>query len=431
MENHAHHRRSRRRWLATALALAAVATLALALLVRGGDRGGVRPPPLPPGWPRELRLGMANGLGDASTLMATADFAFRAQYLTGGVDDGWVSWPGFEDGAFVTSYIEESRRAEVVPVFSYYMTFHSSDVEAPEDVADLRTLAGPETMRRYYEQLRLFFERAGAFPETLVVLHVEPDLWGYMQSNARDDDPATITAVAGSSGLAELAGLPDDLTGFAQAFVRLRDALAPNVVLAYSISTWGAGEDFLYSDPPDGRIDTLAARTARFYQALGAPFDMTFAEFTDRDAGFDEVIKGDGGASWWDEGDFARHARFLRQFSRATNLGIVLWQTPYGNTKFRAVDNTWQHFQDNKVEWLLDDPGREHLRTYRDAGVIAILFGRGADGATDASDAAGDGVTNPEPIGANTERSLSADDDGGLFRLLAHEYDDAGPLPLR
>ena len=136
---------------------------------------------------------------------------------------------------------------------------------------------------------------------------------------------------------------------------------------------------------------------------------------SDRDAAFKDKIYGDGGASWWDEGDFARHAGYLARFTASTGLRTVLWQIPQGNTVMRAMDNTWGHFQDNKVEWLLGDPGLTRLREYVAAGVIALLFGRGADGATCACDAAGDGVTNPQPINGNVRDSLSADDDGGYF----------------
>ncbi|MDE3097711.1 MAG: hypothetical protein KGK07_17125, partial [Chloroflexota bacterium] len=58
------------------------------------------------------------------------------------------------------------------------------------------------------------------------------------------------------------------------------------------------------------------------------------------------------------------------------------------------------------------------------------LFGRGADGATCACDAAGDGITNPAPINGNTGVSLSADDDGGFFRQKAAAYYAAGAMPL-
>ncbi|MDE3094366.1 MAG: hypothetical protein KGK07_00005, partial [Chloroflexota bacterium] len=58
------------------------------------------------------------------------------------------------------------------------------------------------------------------------------------------------------------------------------------------------------------------------------------------------------------------------------------------------------------------------------------LFGRGADGATCACDAAGDGITNPAPINGNTGVSLSADDDGGFFRQKAAAYYAAGAMRL-
>jgi hypothetical protein len=65
------------------------------------------------------------------------------------------------------------------------------------------------------------------------------------------------------------------------------------------------------------------------------------------------------------------------------------------------------------------------------AGVIALLFGGGADGTTCACDARHDGVTNPAPKHGNRRRSLSADDDGGYFRSRARAYYRGGALRLR
>ena len=33
----------------------------------------------------------------------------------------------------------------------------------------------------------------------------------------------------------------------------------------------------------------------------------------------------------------------------------MLWQVPLGNTKMRAENNTWEHYQDNKVETIIGD----------------------------------------------------------------------------
>jgi len=94
------------------------------------------------------------------------------------------------------------------------------------------------------------------------------------------------------------------------------------------------------------------------------------------------------------------------------------------------MNNTWHHYQDNKVEWLFEEAGRANLSAYARAGVIAFLFGPAVDGATCACDAAGDGVTNPPSIGTNTRASLNADDDGGYFRERAAAYYVTGAMAL-
>ena len=71
-------------------------------------------------------------------------------------------------------------------------------------------------MTAYWADLRLFFQRAaGSSP---VVLHMEPDMWGYIEQAATNDDASTVPAkVAAHSGSRGLAGLPDTAAGFAQA----------------------------------------------------------------------------------------------------------------------------------------------------------------------------------------------------------------------
>lgn len=289
-------------------------------------------------------------------------------------------------------------------------------------------LTNQSTMRAYLEDLRLFFQRAGATGER-VVLHMEPDLWGFVQQQARGDDASTVPARVGSSGLPELAGLPDTVSGLAQAVLRLRDRYAPQVLVAYHLSVWGTNNDIALSNPPNATVDALAARAADFYASLDADFDLVFTDIADRDAAFKAVHYGDGGATWWDDADFARSQRFLGGFAREAGERLVLWQLPFGNTLMRAMNNSWNHYQDNRVEKLLGEGSRERLQGYVDAGVIALLFGRGADGVTCACDANRDGVTNPPAINGNARTSLSADDDGGYFKDRARAYYQS-PLSL-
>ncbi len=409
--------------------------------------------PLPPGWPTGVELGMADSPDGAAAMRATAPFAFRYQYLAGGVNTGggWSTWNTNAD--FPTFYIQDSVNNGIIPVFSYYMLLQSKPAGGSESDADFTNVNNTATMTAYYNDLTLFFQKAGAFTGKRVVLHVEPDFWGYMQQRCTGDNAATVPAKVSETGIAALQGLPSNVAGFAQAIVRLRNMYAPNVTLAYHLSVWGTNTDIALQDPPDATVDALAVRAANFYTSLHANFDLSFAEFSDRDAAFKQYIYGDGGASWWNSEDFRRSVRFLKGFSTASGKRLVMWQIPYGNTKMLAMNNTWDHYQDNRVEWLLDEPARTHLLAYKDAGVVAFLFGGGADGVTCACDAAGDGVTNPAAITGNTMASelaspgtapsqvmrgsvptlvtpYAANDDGGYFRWRAWSYYQAGAISL-
>jgi len=251
--------------------------------------------------------------------------------------------------------------------------------------------------------VRLLVSRVrGAKP---VVVHVEPDLWGYLEQ-------------ANAGALA---------SAFAQRWIALRDAGAPNVILAYHMSGWGTKHDIVYEDPPDATVRAYATQSASFYRSLHAKFDIAFEDFSDRDAGF--YAKQSGNAkTWFMPADFRRHLLYAATFVRLAGVRIAAWQIPLGNTAMRAMDNTWDHYQDNRVQWILG--ARAHLRAYAAAGFAGFLFGRGADGATCACDAAKDGVTNPAPVDGNTRMSLSADDDGGLFKSLVRAYYRAHALAL-
>jgi hypothetical protein len=377
-------------------------------------------PPLPSGWPHSLQLGLTDAPGGAKALRREAGVGFRYQYLAGGANTGkgWSTWN--PAGSFVTLYAEESWASGEIPVFSYYQLLQSKPAAGDEAKTDLGHLRNRSLMAAYWQDVRLFFNRAKS--TKAVVLHVEPDLWGFVEQASRDDDAATVRAIVPG-------GLPQTAAGFAQEFVRLRDELAPNVILAYHMSGWGTAHDIVYERPPDATVRAYAARSAEFYRSLGARFDVSFEDFADRDAGFAAVQQGNPNA-WFKPADFARHLLYAKTFVQLAGLRMVAWQIPLGNTLMRADDNTWGHFQDNRVEWLLGSAGRAHLRAYAAAGYAGFLFGGGADGTTCACDARKDGVTNPDPIGGNTRTSLTADDDGGYFRAQARAYYHAGALRL-
>jgi hypothetical protein len=336
---------------------------------------------LPLGWPHHLLLGVADAPGDAHRLAQHAGLDARYQYLAGGVNTGhgWSTWN--PDGTFASIYVHESIAAHMIPVLTYYQMLQSQPaVGSSELQKDLSNLRDPATMRAYFSDYRLMLRRvAGAAGHHVAIIHIEPDLWGYLEQ-------AHATALARS---------------FARRLVALRDRLAPHVLLAWHLSVWGTGQDPTYSKPSLAQMDALAAKSASFYRALGTRFDLVFNDVTDRDAGFYQHVEGNPNTSWG-PADFRRENAYIAGFTRRTHTSVVLWQLPLGDT---LLNNTWGHYRDNRLQWWLDDPSGRHLRATRDAGVIGLLFGGGAAGTT------------------------SDQTDGGFFYGLAHRY-ETHPLAL-
>jgi hypothetical protein len=334
--------------------------------------------PIPGAWPHHLALGAADSPGDAQSLRAHARVDMRYQYLAGGVNTGhgWASWN--PDGSFVSMYVRESFAAYMMPVFTYYQLLQSApSVGSSEQARDLSNLRNPATMRAYWGDYELLLRRVNAAAGSrAVVIHVEPDLWGYLQQ-------AHATRLARS---------------FAQRLIALRNRLAPHVLLAWHLSVWGTGEgggSGSQSKPSLAHMDHLAAVSAAFYESLHARFNLVFNDVTDRDAGYYQHVEGNP-HTWWGPADFVRHDRYIAGFTRRTHTAVVLWQLPVGDTH---ESDTWNHFRDNRLQWWLGADSAAHLRAIRDAGVIGLLFGAGAAG-----------NTTPQT-------------DGGFFYSLARRYE--------
>jgi hypothetical protein len=267
------------------------------------------------------------------------------------------------------------------------------------------------------------------------VVHVEPDLWGYLEQT--HSAPSTVAASVRSSGDPDVSGFPDNAAGFAQALLGMRDRYAPNVLLAVHASAWAAGPDPVVSTKT---LDAtrLAKETAQFLLGLESKehrWDLVFHDVIDRDAAL--AAGKVAGQSWWDATDktlpnFTRWLAFVRSLSSALARPIVVWQVPVGNQRFRSMDNTPGHFQDNRAEYFL-----AHADLLAASGIAAVLFGPGVDDGTWYLDARHDGVTNPQPVSAfgcdrcNTEVATFADDDGGNLRLAVGAYYRAGGVALR
>ena len=289
------------------------------------------------------------GLTESPGKHAPAHLGFRYQYLAG----GWETWN--PDGTFASMYVQDSWRHGEIPVLTYYVLLQSGSSLGDEAATDLGHLRDPQLMEKYWQDATLMLQRVAG--KKTVVVHVEPDAWGYLeQANA-----------------VELA------SSFAQKWIALRDRYAPNVLLAYHMSGWGTKHDIVYEDPPDATVRAYATQSAEFYNALHAHFDLSFEDFSDRDAGFYQHQQGNT-KTWFTRADFHRHLLYGATFVKQTRLRMVAWQIPLGNT---FLPDTWGKYRDNRVQWLLTS--RAHLRAYVDAGYVGFMFGGGADGTTSAS----------------------------------------------
>lgn len=430
------------------------------------------PPPSPSPWkPTTFGIGVSAQppeLGPSGWLAQTGvPFGYAYQYLAAGVNtgNGWQTWN--DKAQFPLWYARDAAARGALPVFPYYMLRQSIGPcdacgEAEQDLAHLDS---PGLMATYYADFAKLMQRLGPGTHDGVdgyggdaVVHVEPDLSGYAQQAVRNapscyghctgtgNDPNLLRTSVASSGYAPVAGYPNTWRGFNLALLHLRDLYAPNVKLAFHVSSWTTGRDI--GSDTDPALDPVAhgnlAGSFAVASGVGSAttgtsnYDMVFNDVADRDAGYYKYVLNQPNR-FWDRlnvtfPNFRRWEEFVGAVTETTGRKMVVWQIPLGNQWSRSVSNSDDHYQDNRAEYFFG-----HVDELVDVGVVALLFGRGNDGSTSHTDAHGDGVTNPASFCTtdgvssgqvcNTTASTVTDDDGGYLRQAATTY-YAAPVTL-
>ena len=389
-----------------------------------------------------LHFGLANGPGtEFNWMVATGiPWHYRYQYLAGGINTGgvagdpcganagWQTWNS-PAGQFVTDYITASVAQKAIPVFTYYEIVQSNPSPGSES-AELTKISTVCTMQAYWADFTALMQKVGA-SGAQVVVHVEPDFWGFMEH--QNPDPTLLPAVVASSGNADLAGLPNTVAGMGLAFLRLRDKYAPNALLAIHASSWASGVDIATDQrttiDPAAEADAVIA----FLNKAGlvgnpagiTPWDVIFNDVADHDAAWYGALSN---VHWWDRNNavfpnFTRWLAFMSRMHTDTALPLIEWQVPVGNQYFDTMNNTDGHYQDNRAEYFLAHPGQLTA-----AGIVAVLFGKANAGQTNYWDEKGDGITNPAPVNSwqcnlcNNHTSTVADDDGGFLHMAVGAY---------
>lgn len=340
------------------------------------------------------RLGithLAIGGSMSDDRFAEADFDLRYQYLAGNVPTsgpcescatgcsvdgascdnangcawwGCWQWDQVPPGQFVLDFIDKVDTAGAVPMIPYYLWYSvAGNIEGDAEIAALQQGA---LVDAYLADWRFLMETIARRDGVPVIVHIEPDLWGYAQKvNA---DPTQIPVALSAAADPACSGLPDTFAGLGRCMIAIARAEAPNALLGYHASAWAVGmDDFLNTDP-NYDVAGDARTTADFLRATGADaVDLIVVEMSDRDAGFNN--------RWWDETDtalphFTQAISWVRAVGEALSLPTLWWQVPYGHP---GLEDACDRYSDNRVDYVFDHPER-----FSAAGSLGVAFGAGA-----------------------------------------------------
>jgi hypothetical protein len=306
---------------------------------------------------------------------------------------GWADNFGYgaRDGSFARSYFDECAAQSSVPAIAYYQM---NGEPGGSESSFLAKVQNATTMASYFADFKLLMQRVKDFNKPVLVL-LEADGYGFLQQQAKDD-PNTAAAVA-TTGLPELAGLPNTVAGWGLAFLQIRKSVgASNAVLGMHISGWASGNDFAYYsvtdpiEPEVTKVHDFLAPLGLAANMTGQTYDVLVGDPLDRDSDYYRVVRNDANR-WWDASDaapissrsFNRYAEWLRLWNVKTSKRWVLWQIPLGNSNHLNVNNNGaarEGYKDNRAEYFFGTGNTAHLEKFAASGVFALLFGAGAGG---------------------------------------------------
>ena len=388
--------------------------------------------PVPAGWGDRMTMTLALDASRYPVLGAHFGRGISAEINLGGDPINGPSWDrntGPHPAADAIRKVESQGSEALVNYYVARIIGRGEGNDASE--ADVvKQIADRSKMTVYWKDVTELLKELGSLDQP-IPLTVDMGVSNTVETVS--SDAAKVKAAVASTGVADLAGLPDTFAGWSQAWVKLRDKYAKKVMLGYILEPWAAG-DFLVpfgKNYTDGDVVNWAHGFSSYYATLGAKFD-----FIDYIVAYGEAgkLSTKTASNYPTDKDFARLLSWVTNIAQGTKLRVVLGNVPIGNTVMAPMNNTNYHWQDGYVQWLLGDGDYIHLHALRDAGVIGIDFGFGESGAdvTCPCDAANDGETQGVPAGATPTRELAAssDDDGGYLQARISAYLTSGGMPL-
>jgi hypothetical protein len=228
---------------------------------------------------------------------------------------------------------------------------------------NLGGLTNSAFMTTYWANVKLMFQKIGAYGKPALV-NLEPDFWGYVQTQATSGNGATRAAVVTSN--ADCAALSNDVTGVAGCLITMARKYAPLAYIGFPPSDWGASS---------------IGAVVSFMNDIGAQnADFVVIQTLDRDAGCFEAAPSycqRTGTFYWDETNrttpnFQQHlANALSYHNGIGGLPLLWWQTPMG-VPSTSPGGTSGAYRDNRVHYFLTHPSELTA-----VGGLGVVFGTG------------------------------------------------------
>lgn len=294
---------------------------------------------------------------------------------TGGGCQWWGCWQDDQvpPGDYLRAFINKAESAHQLPVLTYYEFLDVSGLG--EGSGQLAAAQDVSKMQRYLNDWRFTLQQVG---NHRVLLHLEPDLWGYAQGV--NENPSAIPAAVASANPQDCGSMENSVAGLGRCMVSMARKYAPNALVGLHASSWATGTDAMQNRDAATDVNALAQRTADFLlNAGGRESDFIALELSDRDAGWYEL---QGQQRWFDATN-ATLPNFTQAFTWAKTLTARMqkpalwWQLPVGNM---SLPNTFQQYKDNRVDYLMS-----HLNEVAQTNAFGVLFGAGLSHQTNPS----------------------------------------------
>ena len=321
-------------------------------------------------------LYLASGLTDANAICTSCTSNCSAQG-TSCANGGCFWWGCWQDlsrspGDYVRGFVTRSRARGQLPFISYYQQLLGSQLG--EGAQQLNALNDVNFMRRYLNDWRYALQQVG---NERALLHIEPDLWGYLQFNS-NGDPRSVPAQVASANATDCGGFENNAAGMGRCMIAMARKYAPNAKVGLHASPWATRIDVYLNTNASFDVAGEARKVADFLLRVGAAdTDFVVVEAADRDAGWYQVRLGED--TWWDatnatRPNFQQAFTWARAISERLNKPNFWWQLPVGNERLSNSGRSWR---DNRVDYFF-----VHTSELAAAHSVGFAFGAGNDETT-------------------------------------------------